>query len=360
MSKVNPNNIEKIRARTNSFKSRMISASDVVPALDSNYLVKHWLEQGALSLFYGASNTGKTFLALSLAASIATGTDWFGERVNQGAVVYIAAEGGAGIKNRIYALKHEFNELDGSPFYLLSSSLNLLDETDFESLLAATKELKPTLIVIDTLARVMGIGDENSASDAGKVIAACDAIRTQTGAHVMLVHHTGKDAEKGARGSSAFRAAVDSEIEVNARGEIICRKQRDMELGQTKFFELVSIEIGTDKDGDAVTTAKVVQCDGNRRVRSPLKGKAEVAYYALDDALEMHGDSYKEHPHLPSNTKVVELSKWKTECIVRGITDSENPDSQRKAFDRVKSHLIEKDRVRIYDRYVWKVFDDES
>ena len=123
------------------------------------------------------------------------------------------------------------------------------------------KRMEPvTVLVIDTLARATaGQMDENNNSEMSKLIAGLDAIRERTGVHIMLVHHSGKDASKGARGASALRAACDTEIELSFDEDTRVRtaratKQRDMETGAEINFVLQIVELGEDEDGDQVTT----------------------------------------------------------------------------------------------------------
>ncbi|MCP5682603.1 helicase RepA family protein, partial [Klebsiella pneumoniae] len=70
------------------------------------------------------------------------------------------------------------------------------------------------LIIFDTLARCYGNLDENNSQDMGRLIVGCDAIKNGTSASVLLVHHSGKDETKGARGSSSLKAALDVEFNV--------------------------------------------------------------------------------------------------------------------------------------------------
>lgn len=143
-----------------------------------------------------------------------------------GRVIYIAAEGGAGILNRIEAIRRNRPDLmtsagDGN-FILLPTALDLLGETDAQALLDAIREdgadEKPDLIVIDTLAMTFSGGDESTSQDMGKFLNSCTKLRAATGAHVMVIHHSGKDTSEGARGSNSLRAATDTEIELTRDG----------------------------------------------------------------------------------------------------------------------------------------------
>ena len=191
--------------RASELRSFLRAATDVEPALESRYLVKGWLHAGAASVVYGESNVGKTFFAQDLAFHVAAGRSWYGHRVSAraGPVVYIAAEGGRGIRNRIAAIRKDRPHLISERFLLLPATIDLFAPLDAQALVQAMSVLPepPSLIVIDTLARSMGEGDENSTRDMGAFVRSMDALRADTGAHVMVVHHSGKDRSLGARGS---------------------------------------------------------------------------------------------------------------------------------------------------------------
>lgn len=243
---------------------------DVEPVLGGAYLVKGLLDVAVMAVVYGPSNSGKTFWTIDLAYHIAIGAPWRGRRVIQASVLYLAAEGGRGVINRVAALKQAHGVLD-VPLAVKRAGLDLLhDQADLQHIVDLSAEVKaklpdaPHLIVIDTLSRVMAGGDENSAADMTALIRNIDAIRAATNATTLLVHHTGKDAARGARGHSSLRAATDTEIEIanedGARAAVVT-KQRDHNGGETFAFDLESVTLGTDQDGDDVTSCIVKVAD---------------------------------------------------------------------------------------------------
>ena len=243
----------------------VIFPSDAKARLDCTYIIKGWIAENSISVVYGPSNVGKSFFCMSLAYHIAAGEEWVGSKVKRGSVLYLATEGGRAFENRLYALhkKHGFNDVS---LAVRPSPINLYDAEEdiakIEAIMAEIgKRMEPvTVLVIDTLARATaGQMDENNNSEMSKLIAGLDAIRERTGVHIMLVHHSGKDASKGARGASALRAACDTEIELSFDEETRVRtaratKQRDMETGAEINFILQTVELGEDTDGDQVTT----------------------------------------------------------------------------------------------------------
>jgi hypothetical protein len=227
-------------------------------------LIKKFLGHGEMSVLYGDSNTGKTFVALDLCYHIATKQEWNGRKIgNSGVVVYVAAEAGESINARIEALARRYQPETETPLVVVPCMVNLFSpNADLGPLLelcakvAETYGLPIVTVVLDTLARVMGPGDENSARDMGQLVLAADRIRVQTGAHVMIVHHSGKNKANGARGSSALRAATDTELEIEG-GRVIMRKQRNGEVVKPIPFRLDTVVLGQDADGDSVTSCTV-------------------------------------------------------------------------------------------------------
>ncbi len=244
---------------------------DVEPVLTGAYIVKGVLDAGAMSVVYGPSNSGKTFWTIDLAYHVAIGAPWRGRRVTQSSVLYLAAEGGRGVINRVAALKQEHGVLE-VPLAVKRAGLDLLhDQADLQHIVDLSAEVRaklpnaPHLIVIDTLSRVMAGGDENSAADMTALIRNIDAIREAVGAHILTVHHTGKDAARGARGHSSLRAATDTEIEIANEDDnraAVVTKQRDNPGGETFAFDLKAVSLGHDQDGDEVTSCVVEARDG--------------------------------------------------------------------------------------------------
>lgn len=349
---------ERRRSRANELEGRLIRLADIQPVLRLNHMVKGWLTKRGLSMLYGPSNAGKTFVALDIATHVAAGKPWRGCKVNGGPVFYIAAEGGAGVQNRLAAFKSERPDMAGAPLTLLPVGLDLHGQGDALAVCEIMPDADPALVVVDTLARSMGSGDENTSVDMGAFVKNCDLIREATGAHVMVVHHTGKDEDRGARGSSALRAAVDTEISVTSEGEIVCKKQRDMAYAEPLHFTLRSVTLGQDEDGDPVTSAVVEASEPPKARRKPLSGTNEIAMQALYDALRDHGATKSGNTY-PHNRKVVHVDRWREACGVHGLTKGDSESAARKAFVRNKKKLMELDEVREWGDHVWRVQDDD-
>lgn len=244
------------KAKRFSFTSFGHAASTALESV-ARALIKGVQDQGAMTVLYGESNAGKTFVAMDMAYHVARGLPWAGRRTAGLPVLYVAAEGGQGAKKRAAALAAKHGACDA--FHFLLHPINLLRaDADLVPLIESIRDCGAAfgLVVIDTLSRAMAGGDENASTDMGAMVKHLDALRHATGAHIMIVHHSGKDRAKGARGHSLLRAATDTEIEVADR-EIVVTKQRDLDGAFASGFVLDVVTLGVDSDGDPVTSCTV-------------------------------------------------------------------------------------------------------
>jgi hypothetical protein len=261
-------------------------ANEVQPVLNGQFVVKNVIQLGSLIVVFGESNSGKTFFVLDLVLAVAGGQFWRGRKVTRGLVVYIAGEGTDGIKNRVAAYQTRGLSERGIPLAIIKRAADLLHaDGDMAGLLASVRAAetgsgeKCALIVVDTLARAMAGGDENSGEDMSALIANADRLRILTGAAVMLIHHCGKDASKGARGHSSLRGAVDTEICIEGqtgRRTATVTKQRDLPSGQVFGFELELQVLGHDEDGDPVTSCIVRHLDDGQAFKTRPKSKQQL------------------------------------------------------------------------------------
>lgn len=336
------------------FERAMVSANDIKPALNSNYLVKGWLGRDGLSVLFGESNSGKSLVAMDLALHIASGVDWMGCRVKQGNVLYIAAEGGDGVDNRLSALVESKSSLLGAKnLFRLSMCLELSNWSQCDDLCSFLEDKQFDLIIVDTLARVMG-GDENLTKDMNAFISNIDFIRERTGAHVMLIHHSGKENKNRARGSSALRAAVDTEIKIEG-SKISSTKQRDMKESHPISFNIVEVERGKDSDGDAQTSAIVTWADSEATKFKPIAGQEEIAW---DILVELANTQIPDSDDVREESNTVPLAKWRSEFIARmHAKKNVKLRSLEAAFNRAKAKLRKRNAIRIGEEneLVWIV-----
>lgn len=254
-----------------------------------NEIVEGIITAGDGSILYGDSNSGKTYLVIDMACAIARGIDWMGRKTEPGLVIYLAAENPASVKRRLQGYqKHHSVKVPN--FVIVQSPIDLFDGdadtnrvTTFIKLIESQTEQKSILIVGDTLARLSAGGDENAGKDMGVVVKHFDHIRTETNAHFMLIHHSGKNSAAGARGWSGVRAAVDTEMEVTDTASGRCceiTKQRDLNTkGERIGFGLESVQLGYTKWNKPASIAVVVPADAPAKEKSKKPNATNAAVY---------------------------------------------------------------------------------
>lgn len=251
------------------------------------WLIKGVLPQASLAVVYGASGSGKSFFTFDMCAAIVRGEPWRGARVVQGRGVYVVAEGAGGFRNRLEAYCEQHGVAPAElGMGLIANAPNLMDKLQVNELIVDLKAFGDiSFIVMDTYARVMVGGNENDAKDVGMVLAQCAKIHRQTGAMVILVHHSGKDDGAGARGSSALRAAADVEIQVKgdskARGAKVT-KQKDGEDGKQYGFRLHTVVLGEDEDGEDITSCVVEHLANGESMDTSIELKGDIEKAAYD------------------------------------------------------------------------------
>ena len=260
----------------------LIPADDfsVQPAPIS-WLVKRWVQDKALVMVHGPSGGGKTFVVLDWCLRMASGMpEWCGQKVRPGKIVYLAGEGHHGLRSRIAAWKHH-HQAGSLSMWLSKDGCDLNTPAGYLKVVEQIRMLPstPNAIVVDTLHRFL-LGDENSAQDAKTMLDACNNLMSEFNCSVILVHHTGvsEEAQHRARGSSAWRGALDIEISIvpskdGAPMQIVQRKSKDAELAETVYVELTSVEIPgwKDEDNQPVTSAVVVETSATVSVKKESK-----------------------------------------------------------------------------------------
>lgn len=304
------------------------------------WLIKHHLQRDALIMVHGPSGGGKTFAVLDMCLHIASDKDnWCDNKVHGGSVVYLAGEGHHGLKGRIAAWKL-FNRIKKLNMFLSKSGTDLNAPDGYQKTREAIASLpeKPVLIVVDTLHRFL-LGDENSAQDAKTMLDACANLQREFGASVLLVHHTGvnDEAQHRARGSSAWRGALDIEISVVPGNEekpieLIQRKSKDAEITAPLYMRLMSVELPwQDEDGEPVSSAVISQDDSYQPEVKETKSVAD-ARKSFQEAFVSVGDILDGKPYLTT-------SAWRE--FFTKTHNGTTPDATRKAFQRTRKALID-------------------
>lgn len=183
-------------------------------------------EQGIVGL-YGQPSGGKSFIALDWAMHISEGMSWLGKyRTKQAPVIYIAAEGGSGIQKRVRAWMRAYDKPDLPAMYFLVSPLYVREEGVVEAFLEEleNQDIYPGLVVLDTLSRSFGSGEENSSADMGHFVDSVMRIAKGRYMSALIVHHTNATGSRE-RGHTSFRGSLDAMFscvaEKNGDGRIV-------------------------------------------------------------------------------------------------------------------------------------------
>lgn len=263
---------------------RVYRADELVALPPASWLVDDMLPTDALAALVGPSGKGKTFLTVGLACSVATGSPWLGHDVGlSGPVLYIAAEGTAGLRQRVVAWVAAHHADHALPLYFICETVNFLEDGDVAEVMRAMACLPapPRLVVVDTLHRAMPGGDENSAKDVGVVVTHADRLRREAGCTVLMVHHSKKDADVE-RGSTALRGACDTLLMLRddeGVRALHCDKQKD-----AQDFPPLTLAFSPSRDSLVVDVAAAGS--DVERVADPmlLKPNERIALKALEDA----------------------------------------------------------------------------
>ncbi|MEW8000976.1 MAG: bifunctional DNA primase/polymerase [Candidatus Thiodiazotropha endolucinida] len=340
-----------------------------------SYLIPEYLTPGCLGLIFGDPASGKSILALDWAASIATGREWLTGKVKAGPVVYIAGEGHFGIKRRLkgWTIKHGLEkELADAQLFVSETGAALLDTNSLVQVLNAITQLacqygNPSAIIIDTLHRNLGPGDENSASDIAMFINAADRLREAFGSSVVIVHHSGHTGKDRSRGSSSIRAAMDVELQLEVRtdGErvLTCQKMKDGPTPQQRAFKLEEIELpwrteGGDKETSVVLTPTAMPSKAKiRKMPTSIKLGVETLLSTIRDKGVAPPNFGAQNPKdISPPGCVAYLEDWRDSFYSKHTGD--NPNAKRQAFRRARNDLQKYSAVGVYQDHYWLTPED--
>jgi hypothetical protein len=346
---------------------RLLSISELKNLPDPEWLIEGLLPEKSLSLIFGQPKNGKTFIALSEAMHIAAGRDWFGRKVKQGVVIYVAAEGSNGLKLRIPALQAYHKFPDDTPFYTVPLGVNFGTNKDVLELVGIIRETvgnQPVaLVVVDTLAKSMPGLDENAAVDMGRVIAQCEWLRDELGCAVMPIHHEGKDATKGARGNTALPGAVDSAQHVcrvkdkgNGTDIVVVTNtaQKDAAEADPILFDLIEVA----GDETRASLVPVLRTTAAPAKVSEISGQPAIALTELNCMLTEHPTPLPKEPNYPVAAGARE-DDWRERFYAKLPSDTKAK-VKGQAFNRARNTLMEKKIIDVHKGWVWLMSDVED
>lgn len=341
------------------------TVADVLAQSPPAWLVYQVLPELGLVVVYGETQSGKTFSVLSMIGAVVRGVDWFGRATNPGAGIYISAEGRLRDRLDAYIQANSLTADDLRLLHIIEESIDLSGNTrDLDQIIARIAEVREkhgivAMVVIDTVARVMPGADENSGKDMGALINAMRRIGDAAGGVVLAIHHTGKDATRGARGHSSLRAAADAEIEVT-RDESGVRtarvtKLRDAEDGAAFAFRLEAVPVGIN---GCRSSCVVVPCDAPARPAKAhrLTDYERIALDALKEEIAASGEIRAGSSVMPAAVRSVHVKAWGARFYARmGEAREVGPGAKRQAFFRTKGALIGKKLVGAWEEYAWMI-----
>ena len=284
-------------------KFKLLSIADLKNMPPVKWLINDVITSHGLSVLYGAPGVGKSFIAIDMALSIAYGRDWHDKTVDGGLVLYIAGEGVGGLGKRVKAWQSHYNLEDDAPFLVLPLAVQFREQADIDKLIETISAIEGKIkcVVIDTVARSMVGMEENSSTEIGIFVSACDSIKQMFDCAVLAIHHSGKDASRGMRGSNALLGAVDTSLMLKKSGDNIVlntEKQKDAEPIDDMAFALEQVALIGE-------TSAVV-----KRVEKKVEQKKEKALN--ENEIELH------------NLMVELLDRYNTNSISEKVLNREH------------------------------------
>lgn len=305
-----------------------------------SWQVKHTIPAQSIGVVFGASGTFKSFIALDLCLHIAHGLPWLGKKTKQGTVVYVAAEGGAGLMRRITAWHMKRNmALPLERFFVCPQAVTMNDAPQIERLRTDIEAVcqQPTLVVVDTMSQTFS-GNENSNDEVAAFFNSIKANLMQPlGCGAMVIHHSGHEATDRTRGASAIKDNADYVFGVFREKDAMlarleCTKQKDGDKTDVANFELESCQLGIDEDGEAVTSlvSSFADTNGTKLVEAVTKQRNSAQAIFLSLVRET------------GQIEMVRKEFYKA-------FESETQDNKRKKFGRTQEALISMKLITIGD-----------
>lgn len=237
----------------------VLRLSDIENRPPPVFLIDRHIPQVSTGFLYSAPGIGKSFLALDMALTLAFGQeDWHGDKIDAGedhpSVLYIAAEGSFGFRNRVRAWRaaRDIDPDRDDTFVMIERTIDFMNPDDINKLIRTINKAvqrRPCLVVVDTVSRSMPGADENLQKEMTLFVKACDHVKDAFQCAVIGVHHAGKSGDM--RGSTVLRGAGDFVFKLERAkgaqiGHLTCEKQKDGPDGWTEpyLFEPVALDDG--------------------------------------------------------------------------------------------------------------------
>lgn len=325
-------------------------------------IIKGTLGAGEFTTISGLPGTGKSVIVTDMACHIAAGMEWHGRKIRQGLVIYVAAERKKLTERRMMAFRKEHGVAD-VPLLVVGGRLDFTkgDLKDARDLIKAVQDAetitgqKCVWVIIDTLTRVFGAGDQNASKDMSRFVQSCDEILAATEAHVTAIHHSAWSGERG-KGAIDLDGAVDASFMVkkdNGRYRLVCDGTNDGEEGDILTFTMKSVELGKDEDGEPTTAPVVVPA-----VEIKLKPASEAVKGHNGRALELLREIVArdgvdpESPGYPEGALVVSPETWRA-AVYDDAGETMAPSARNKRYNRARTDLLAEGIIGENATWIW-------
>jgi hypothetical protein len=326
------------------------------------------LGAGEFSLFVAKPGTAKSVLVGDIACHIAAGLDWHGRKVKQGLVVFFAAECKRLTERRVAAWRKKHG-VTNIPFAVVGGKLDmttgLIDAKALSKSIAdleAKSGHKCVLIILDTVTRTFGPGDQHQSRDMQRYVQSVDELNRATNAHIAAIHHSPWNDDRG-KGAIDLDGAIDVSFVVNVKGSglskvftLTCTGANDGEDGPVTSFRLESVTLGTDAEGKVTTAPVVVQVDIVTSDGSNLTGNAGKAFKSFELALAEHGQLSPDGAHgFPEGLTVVSRDRWQDQFYsdIRTMEAEIAEDTLSKRFRRAIGDLVKSRQIGTLGQWFW-------
>jgi len=317
------------------------------------------LGEGEFTDVIGKPGSGKSVIVTDMACHIAAGMPWHGRAVRKGLVVYFAAERRKLTLRRMAAFR-KHHSVSGLPLAVFGGKLdmtaNILDAAALSQAVRSVEErfgVPCVWVIIDTLSRTFGGGDQNASKDMGKYVQSIDEIIRTLNCHVTVVHHSGWGEERG-KGAIDLDGAVDTSFYVKNSGgnfTLVCDGTNDGEPGPVAAFKMQSVEVGPGTNAPVVIPQKLGNLSGVTREVEPAKPmQREIALGHLQEAIDVEG-VHPPDPEFSDGAVVVKEEVWRERCYA--AAGDATPDAKRKSFQRAKAALLGGNLIRESGQWVW-------
>lgn len=301
------------------------------------WAVKDYIPCESTNLIFGASQSYKSFLAIDLGLCVASGIPWHGHKVKQGTVIYVCGEGHRGIRRRMSAWhgRNETSKETPPPFLISRKSAQLLN---LEFIMDIQREIEeklkeaPVLIIIDTLARNFGDGNENATEDMNTFVNNVDDhLKTPYEAAVLTIHHTGHTETQRARGAYTLHCSLDAEYRMDRIDDSVilhCTKMKDEDEPKDLFFDTIKTDTRfADEDGVTLKSLVLQLNEDGPPIKRDISERQREALEILNSMFEKSFDG------------AVSYQDWRKACYPKVMSKSR--------FFVVKNELLTQKTIEI-------------